>query len=110
MAERNDRRAGASTGAANINALLTSEVDKAVDKVVLGLEVGELLKGGKTAGQRSGEVKRLGAGDGDGLDLLSLDLFLAQSQRKLGSESGVASRDGEVSGITEVDVTIRRGN
>ena len=106
VAERHNRGTSAGTGSANINGLLTSKVDKAVDKVVLRLKVGKLLKGGEAAGQRGVEVEGLGAGS---LNLLNLDLVLAQSgQGKLGGQGGVASRDSEVPGIAEVDVTIRR--
>lgn len=105
VAERDDGRASAGTGTANLSRLISSEVDKAVHEVVLRLKVGEVLKGREAVGDSRVEIKGLGS-DGLGLNLDLVD------QRELRGEGSVDSgaRDGQIPGIAKVDVVVRGGN
>jgi hypothetical protein len=105
VAERDNGRASAGTGATNISRLLSSEVDKAVHEVVLRLKVREILKSGQAVGDSRVEIKRLRDSDSLGLNL---DLV---NQRELGSQRVDSSaRDGQVPGIAKVDVVVRSGD
>jgi hypothetical protein len=105
VAERDDGRASAGTGATNISRLLSSEVDKAVHEVVLRLKVGEIFKSGQPVGNSRVEVKRLSGNDSLGLNL---DLI---NQRELGGQGVDSSaREGQVPGIAKVDVVVRSGD
>jgi hypothetical protein len=65
VTERHDGGASASTRATTVGGLVLTKVDKAVDKVLFGLDVGEILKEG-AVGEGSGEIESgLGRGCGD---------------------------------------------
>jgi hypothetical protein len=105
VTQRDNGGTGASAGSASVDSVVASEVEQGVDKVVLRLQIREV----QATRQRRVEVEAsldVGGSSSGSLDLLSLDV-LQSSQRKLGSESGrSASRDGQISGITEINVLV----
>lgn len=99
VAEGDDRGSSASTGTGRLGGSCALHVDQ-VAEVILRVEVIQILESGQAVGDGRVEVK-------GGLGVL--DLGVAQvGEGELGSQSRVvASGDGQVAGVAEVDVLLR---